>query len=220
MPTNPEALGSLLADTPVARFDVAVIATLWDGSIGFWNKAAEETYGWSAEEVMGRNVAEVTSACIATAQAAEIMAALRGGEVWEGEFPVRRRDGREFAAFVMDTPLPAKDRGPCAIIGASAPVGQVDKVRQRNSLLLLELNQRLSDVWSIGAPDTPASTTYYRCYLIDGRGHFGVMRDGLFAGDAEATAFAAEELRRARRTFDYLGVEVWCGGRIVVVVNA
>ena len=220
MPANAEILNGLLGVTPLARLDVAVIATLWDGSIGFWNKAAEETYGWSATEVIGLNVAEVTPARMATAQATEIMDSLRRGEVWEGEFPVRRRDGREFAAFVMDTPLPARAGLPGAIIGASAPVAQAQKVRQRNVLLLNELNERLSDVWSVRPSGDDVSMAYYRCYLVDGRGRFGGMRDGLFSGDEEAAAFAREELRKARLTFSFTRVEVWRGEQLVVLLDA
>jgi PAS domain-containing protein len=38
----------------------AAIATDLQGKIIYWNRAAEEMYGWSAEEVMGRPIIEVT----------------------------------------------------------------------------------------------------------------------------------------------------------------
>src|SRR5215211_2433487 len=37
----------------------AVIATDQQGKIVYWNRAAEELYGWSAEEAAGRSVLEV-----------------------------------------------------------------------------------------------------------------------------------------------------------------
>jgi PAS domain S-box-containing protein len=36
----------------------AVIATDWEGKVLYWNRAAEDLYGWSAEEVLGRSVGE------------------------------------------------------------------------------------------------------------------------------------------------------------------
>jgi PAS domain S-box-containing protein len=38
----------------------AIIATDLQGRIIYWNRAAEELYGWSTEEVMGRPIVEVT----------------------------------------------------------------------------------------------------------------------------------------------------------------
>ena len=38
----------------------AIIATDLQGRIIYWNRAAEELYGWSIEEVMGRPIVEVT----------------------------------------------------------------------------------------------------------------------------------------------------------------
>ncbi|MDP9458074.1 MAG: PAS domain-containing protein, partial [Actinomycetota bacterium] len=39
----------------------ALIATDPLGKILYWNRAAEELYGWSAGEAMGRSVVELTS---------------------------------------------------------------------------------------------------------------------------------------------------------------
>jgi PAS domain S-box-containing protein len=38
----------------------AIIATDLQGKIIYWNRAAKELYGWSAEEVMGHPIVEVT----------------------------------------------------------------------------------------------------------------------------------------------------------------
>lgn len=38
----------------------AIIATDLQGRIIYWNQAADELYGWTTEEVMGRPIVEVT----------------------------------------------------------------------------------------------------------------------------------------------------------------
>ena len=38
----------------------AIIATRPDGRIVYWNRFAEELYGWRAEEVIGRNILDIT----------------------------------------------------------------------------------------------------------------------------------------------------------------
>ena len=83
----------------------AVMATDLDGKIIYWNKAAEKLYGWAAEEVIGKDVLDVTPSQMSKAQAAEIMEALRKGESWSGEFIVQRKDGSTFSALVTDSPF-------------------------------------------------------------------------------------------------------------------
>ena len=74
----------------------AVVATDLDGYITYWNRAAQELYGWTADEVLGRNIVAVTPAQTSRQQAEEIMAQLRAGQRWSGEFTVQRKDGRTF----------------------------------------------------------------------------------------------------------------------------
>ena len=83
----------------------AVVATDVDGRITYWNRAAEQLYGWRRDEVLGRPVADVTPAVSSQEEAAEIMRRLGAGERWSGEFRLRRRDGTEFPALVTDTPV-------------------------------------------------------------------------------------------------------------------
>ena len=83
----------------------AVIATDVTGSILYWNRAAEELYGWTSSEVLGRNVVDVTPALISRPEAAQIMKVLRSAESWTGTFPVRDKAGRTFTVQVTDSPV-------------------------------------------------------------------------------------------------------------------
>jgi PAS domain S-box-containing protein len=99
----------------------AVIGTTVEGTIVYWNSAAAKLYLWAEEEVVGRNVLDVTPSTIARETASEIMARLSAGRSWTGEFPVRRRDGSEFFARVSNVPVRAPDGGLVGIVGISAP---------------------------------------------------------------------------------------------------
>lgn len=100
----------------------AVIATDPEGKITYWNQAAEHLFGWTAEEVHGKSITDVTPAETNREQAEEIMAALAEGEMWSGEFSVRRRDGTTFPAIVTDTPV-LDDQGELAgIIGITTDI--------------------------------------------------------------------------------------------------
>ena len=106
----------------------AVIVTEPGGAILFWNAAAEALYGWSAAEVLGRNITDVTPAEQSAEQAEQIMGRLGAGELWEGEFVVQRRDGSTFRALVTDTPLLADDGTVIAIVGVSEDVSEIRRL--------------------------------------------------------------------------------------------
>ena len=74
----------------------AVIATDLDGIVTYWNQFAQQLYGWKSQEAVGRHIMELTTPEVMTNQALEIMARLRQGASWTGEFRVQRRDGTTF----------------------------------------------------------------------------------------------------------------------------
>jgi PAS domain S-box-containing protein len=100
--------------------DQAVIATDAAGTITYWNRRAEELYGWRAAEVVGQSVIGVTTPPDDEA-ARSIFNRIRIGATWSGEFPVRRRDGSEFTAFVLLTPV-QRDGTVVGVVGISFDV--------------------------------------------------------------------------------------------------
>ncbi len=100
----------------------AVITTDVDGVVVYWNPAAEEMYGWSADEAVGRNIAALTVPDVDQKTGAEIMSALREGIPWSGGFPVRRKDGSMFPALVTDSGI-YKNGRLVGIIGISTHLG-------------------------------------------------------------------------------------------------
>lgn len=83
----------------------AVIATDLLGQVTYFNPAAERLYGWSAEEVLGKNILDVNVGTPHRKRAEEILQSLSHGGEWHGEFPVRRQDGSSFIAEVVDSPI-------------------------------------------------------------------------------------------------------------------
>jgi PAS domain S-box-containing protein len=100
----------------------AVIATDRDGLITYWNRHAEQLYGWTAEEVLGRPVVEVTPSETTREQAAQIMQRLGAGESWSGEFLVRRRNGTSFPAHVTNSPIRDAQGEVVGVVGVSFDV--------------------------------------------------------------------------------------------------
>jgi len=100
----------------------AIIATDPAGRIVYWNDAAEQLYGWTADEALGRDVTTVTVPDVSQEMAAGIMAALQAGGSWSGGFQVHHRNGSVFPVLVTDTAI-RRDGEQIGIMGISAPLG-------------------------------------------------------------------------------------------------
>ena len=92
------------------------------GVVVYWNAAAQDLYGWTPGEAIGRNIAELTVPEVGQDTAADIMAALRDGVPWSGGFPVRRKDGTRFPALVTDAGV-YRDGVLVGIVGVSTNLG-------------------------------------------------------------------------------------------------
>ena len=118
----------------------AVIATDLDGSVRYWNTAAERLYGWPATEVLGRLISEVTIPTGDADRGSEIMAAVAAGQSLSGQFNVRRRDGSTFMALVTNSPIMDEDSGALSgMIGVSADITDLTSAQE---LLALHASQQ------------------------------------------------------------------------------
>ena len=102
----------------------AIIATDPQGKILYWNRCAEQLYGWSAREVMGRTAREFLISEESWENAEEIMSGLRAGRSWSGEFAMLRKDGTPLSVQVTDTPVRDEGGDLIGIIGVSTDVTQ------------------------------------------------------------------------------------------------
>jgi len=101
---------------------MAVIATDADGTVVHWNHVAEEVYGWTAKEAIGRTNHELIVPDVAREQGVDIRAAIRDGVSWSGGFPVRRKDGTAFPGFAVVSGI-QRDGTLVGIVGASLNLG-------------------------------------------------------------------------------------------------
>ena len=117
----------------------AVIVTDLQGAITYWNRFAEELYGWAEPEVLGRSIVDVTPSEGFRERADDIMAELKDGKSWSGEFLVRRKNGTSFPAMVTNTPVYDAAGTLVGIIGVSMDVTErrraEETLRFRKALL-------------------------------------------------------------------------------------
>ncbi len=83
----------------------AVVATDPEGIVIFWNKFAENLYGWTAEESVGRTIEELTPSPFLRDHGEEIVVRGAAGESWTGEFLVQGKSGKAFPALLATSPV-------------------------------------------------------------------------------------------------------------------
>ena len=71
----------------------AVISTDLEFRVRSWNKAAEDIYGWSFEEVVGKPISEILQIEYPNDSASEMRKTLEDSGRWSGELSQLRRDG-------------------------------------------------------------------------------------------------------------------------------
>jgi len=109
----------------------AIIVTTADGRIALWNRRAEELYGWSEQEVLGRSTIDVLVPLLDRETAEQIMDSVVSGERWDGDFSVVRRDGDTTRVYVVDTPIIDDTGAVVAVVGASEDVTEQRLLEQR-----------------------------------------------------------------------------------------
>jgi PAS domain S-box-containing protein len=83
----------------------AVIATDARGLITYWNRFAEVMLQWTADEVMGQPLVTMLLAPQFVQTAYSAASGLQQGADWEGELPLKRKDGTFVDAQVVGTRL-------------------------------------------------------------------------------------------------------------------
>ncbi len=129
-----ERPGSRLADdglgTLVRERDLldavgqALIVTDPAGTVAYWNGTAEELFGWTAEEAIGRTIVDLVPTAASVDDLFALVSRLGAGDSWSGDLSVQRRDGTPILAFFTFTTVWNADGEVIAVIAVSHDVTQ------------------------------------------------------------------------------------------------
>ncbi len=107
----------------------AMIVRDFERGITYWNRAAEDLYGWTFEEVRGRSTADVLFSDPGEAHRT-FEAVVRDG-AWRGELHHRARDGREIVVDCRLQLVYGDDGAPIGLFGANTDVTTLARERER-----------------------------------------------------------------------------------------
>jgi diguanylate cyclase (GGDEF)-like protein/PAS domain S-box-containing protein len=100
----------------------AIVAVDLDRNVIYWNRAAEEMYGWTAAEAIGRPSTELIVRNEGPAHREEMHEIMASGQRWSGDYEVTLRDGGSIFVLVTNTPVFGADGELVAVIGSSIDV--------------------------------------------------------------------------------------------------
>jgi PAS domain S-box-containing protein len=143
----------------------SIIAVDRDEKITYWNNYATRLYGFTAAEVIGRSINDVT-ASPATDATRAIMDAVWAGQPWMGEYPVRHRDGASVPARVRLFPIFNAQRIVTGIIGVSEDISAelanrraLQNSQERFDLLARSTSDAVWD-WEVATDTVWANAAY------------------------------------------------------------
>jgi PAS domain S-box-containing protein len=87
------------------HFTASIVVTDPDGLIVGWNRGAERTFGWPADQALGQSVVDLLVPEAHASLAAEVIGRIKSGRPWEGEFDVRHKDGTTFKVYSVESPI-------------------------------------------------------------------------------------------------------------------
>jgi two-component system cell cycle sensor histidine kinase/response regulator CckA len=205
-----QAQSDLTADSILEALPQAVIATDVDGTILYWNRAAEQLYGWSSGEVIGSPISSLLRTEKEAARSEEIMKGLRRGKPWAGSMRLRRRDGEVDAVVVTAALMRGSgDQKIVAFLGVSTAADRLglapEPAGERFYRDIVDSSQE--GVWIADADDR---TTFVNARLAAMLGYAPAEMVGsprsrfLSEEQLEAARVGSVELRLARRDGTFL----------------
>ena len=146
----------------------SIIATDRDGKIIYWNKYAEQLFGWTADEVLGKPILDYTPTKMSLKQAEQMMEFLADGRAWQGEFHVKNKFGDEFWINIKNSPLYDSKGKIAGILGVSTNITRRKEYQTELRHSELKFRKVLENISLIAIMlDTDGKISYANKYFLE-----------------------------------------------------
>jgi PAS domain S-box-containing protein len=178
--------------------------------ITYWNRGAEELYGWSSEEAVGRVSHELTET-IFPKPLPEIKADLLENGRWEGELIHLRRDGTSVMVASRWALQRDEAHKPVAILETNNDISERKQAEEnlKHSEAFLAEGQRISHTgswsWNVSNGNVAWSEEHFRIFGFDPekiKPSFQLFSETIHPGDRLFIKRSLDEAIKEKRGFD------------------
>lgn len=121
----------------------SVVTTDLEGNVETFNKASEKLFGYKAEEIIGRNVAELYPHDRHDFLIKNIIIPLKNKGYHETEVPLLKKNGDRFYGYLSLTIKRDSEGNPVGMIGSTIDISQRKEAEEELSKLNEELEERV-----------------------------------------------------------------------------
>jgi len=126
---DPKKLGKKgLHATILNQIGEAILCTSNEGMITYMNQAAENIYGFSLKDGLGRPITDMVKTNISLDVSKEIMSGIAVGKARYGELSVTRPDGSEIEVRAFTTPIKDDAGEVIGLVGISADISEQKRI--------------------------------------------------------------------------------------------
>jgi PAS domain S-box-containing protein len=119
----------------------AVIFTDLDNRILRWNPAAEEIYGWTEEQALGKTVMELLQTQFSGMRLEDVMKSFNDKGLWRGETIQKKKDGASIDVYESVTLIKDNVGNPIAAIAINRDITEQKKIEE-------ELKRKTNDLFN------------------------------------------------------------------------
>ncbi|HVF99734.1 MAG TPA: PAS domain S-box protein, partial [Chloroflexia bacterium] len=113
------------------QIQAGIVVMNMERRVTHWNAYAEHLYGWTQEEVLGKELQELLTVPPDQPMAKQVMEQVFEEGHWEGEFTLQHKNGTTFPAYVIDTVIHDGNGAPIAVAGISMDITERNEREQR-----------------------------------------------------------------------------------------
>ncbi len=203
--------------------DRGVVVTDPDGRIVLWNAAAEQLYGWSEHEVLGRSVLDLLAPEHQAMENSEDLLSVARGAAMTGDRLVTDRHGNMLLVHTFAAPMLDDQGNAVAIVGSSQDVGELRIAEQQERDLTEHFRSALEAGglgtwrWDMSSGETVWDERLETLFGMSPRtfdGSFDTYVSSLHPDDRDSVLAAVEEAVVAKSTYRVEHRVVWPDGSV------
>ena len=125
----------------LSRVQDAIIALDGNYNVSYWNKMAEEMFGWSEDEVIGRNSGELLQSKIPNSSRDKSIEKMENESKYDGEVYYRHKDGHYIPTYIRATTLTDEKGNITGVLSSMRDITEIKNREEKEQKFIEELTR-------------------------------------------------------------------------------